>query len=112
MKAPLPSASLIVDLRIDEVMGQLASTRAKVVSITAKQHGLEDAHNNAKPKAEILVRNTETETKTSENSTMAKRDGASSCFHGVMRSVRGIAEVANERNAGHSDALSQFWPLF
>lgn len=85
-----PEAGLIVDPRIDELTGQLASNRKKVVSLTAKLSHLEDARDKTEQEHENFMRKIRKETKTSEDHTIAERDGALSRYHGVLQTVRGI----------------------
>lgn len=47
------------------------------------------------------------EMKTSEEYIGVDLDGALSCYHGVLRSIRGIAKLTDERNAGHASTMTQ-----
>lgn len=61
-----PNAVGFADPRIDKLTRQLASTRAEVMSLTARLYGLEKALDKAKPIHEKFLKKVRTEAKTSK----------------------------------------------
>lgn len=98
--------SMTVDPRIDELTWQLARGKAEVVSITAKLFDLKDARNKTEREHEELVKNICTETKMLEDHVVAEWNGALSCYHGLLRSIRGIVSSDDENSASHTDTLT------
>lgn len=99
-----PGAGLIVHSRIDDFTGQPLNTVVKVVSLTTKLSDQEDAPNKVEPKHENLVRMIGTETNKLEDLIIAEQDDALSCYHGVLRSVRGTAKAVDKCNVGPIDS--------
>lgn len=91
-----PDAGTIFDPLIDKLAGQLAITRAEVVALTAKVSDMEDARREVEQEHEDIVKKMRKETKKLKDLVIAEYNGASSPYHGVLRSIRGIVKVADD----------------
>lgn len=109
--ASLSGADSINDSCIDELTGQLESTSAEVISLTAKLLDLEDVRDKARQVHEDLLKKIRTEAETPQERTLAERDGALLCYHGVLQSIRGIVKAADERSDDYIETLTQVRPL-
>lgn len=107
-----PGAVGVADPCIDDLSGQLASTSAEVVPLTIQLYDLEEERKKATMEQEELLQKLRTEVELFENYIGAERDSALSHYHGVLRSFREIVNVADERDAGHADRLTQLRLLF
>lgn len=101
-----PGTVKIVDLCIDELREQLASTRVEVASLTVKLSILRHARNKAEIEEVDLMRSIRTETESSEDHTIAKRSGVLSRNDGVLQSVQGIVKASDDLNASHNNTLT------
>lgn len=103
----LPAAGLLDNPRTDLLTGQLASSEAAVMPLTAMVSILADARNKAKRDHEGLVRIIRTEAKNSKYHINAKRYSAFFRHRGVLRSISDIVKEANESKGSRSDTLNQ-----
>lgn len=77
------------------------------MSLTTNVSELEEARDQMKREHNNIVRKTQKKAKTLDNRTAAELNVASSCYHSVLQCIRGIVKAIDERNASHSDTLTQ-----
>lgn len=73
---------------------------------------LGEARYKAKQEHEDHLKKVRTEAKMPEERILVERNGALSCCHCVLRSIRGIVKATNERNTGYTHTLTKLRLLF
>lgn len=83
----------------------MASTRAEVISLTAKMSDLEEACSKLRHNHENLPKKVGTEAKTMAAHIVAERDGSLAHYHAVLRSIQEFTRMVDERYAVCTDTL-------
>lgn len=112
LMASSPGAGSIVDSGVDELMGQLASSGALAILLTAMLFKLDDARDKAGQEPGIFVRRMWTEMETWKDHNIAEWDGVLSRYYSVMQFNRGIVIATGEPYADHNSTLTQWLLLF
>lgn len=108
----MPGAVGVTDLHIDELSGQSAGTRDKIILLTPKVYVLKEVRDKARLEHRKLSMKSPTEVNLSEERNGAECDAALFRYHEVLRSIRGIVKAADERAAVHADKLTSLQLFF